>query len=294
MKELVVISGKGGTGKTSVAGGFAVLASRNGRSVVADCDVDAADMHLILAPNVRETHEFTASELAVVDPDKCTGCTKCEEMCRFGAVSFEKCIAVIDPIACEGCGVCAEFCRPGAITMQPRVSGQWFVSTTRAGAMVHARLGIAEANSGKLVSQIRKRARQIAEDENCDYLIVDGSPGLGCPVIASVTGADALLVVTEPTQSGLHDMERVLELARHFEIPQHVCVNKADINPEVAGEIEYKAAESGAAVTPRIPYDPDVTRAQVAQQTIVELSDGPAASAIGRMWRQISQTLQSD
>lgn len=285
MKELVVISGKGGTGKTSIAAALALLADK---PVVADCDVDAADLHLLLAPEVRERHEFISGHEAVVRTADCTGCGKCAEICCFDAIHAGKCIDgrivyAVDPVACEGCGVCVRFCPAQAIDLPDSRCGEWMVSDTRVGPMVHARLAAAAENSGKLVSTVRKEARRVAEESGRDLLIVDGPPGIGCPVIASLTGANWVLVVTEPTVSGEHDMARVLELARHFEIPAAVCVNKYDINLGMAVRIESAARANGAFIAGRIPYDRKFTEAQIMGKSVVE-TGGPAAEAIQQMW----------
>jgi MinD superfamily P-loop ATPase len=292
IRELVVISGKGGTGKTSLAASFAVLAER---PVIADCDVDAADLHLVLSPEVRGRHEFRSGHEAVVQQGLCTGCGLCAELCRFGAM--EACagpggeaVFRVDPIACEGCGVCVRVCPERAIEFPERLCGEWMVSTTRCGPMVHARLGVAE-NSGKLVSVVRREARRVAEEGGHPLIIVDGPPGIGCPVIASVTGADHVLVVTEPTVAGEHDLERVLSLTRHFGIPASVCVNKWDLNPEMAGRIEESARASGAGVAGRVRYDRSVTLAQVREQSVVECEDGGCAEDVREVWRSLGAAL---
>ncbi len=297
MHELVVISGKGGTGKTSLTAAFAALAP-NG--VLADCDVDAADLHLILKPDVRETHNFSGGKLAHIRSEKCIGCGECERVCRFEAVSLSgpgndivAKTCVIDPVACEGCGICVQFCPVDAIDFEDAINGQWFISDTRFGPMVHARLGTAEENSGKLVSLIRKQARQIATDRDRELLIVDGSPGIGCPVIASITGADLVLVVTEPTLSGRHDLDRVAQLAAHFGIATAVCINKWDINPEVAADIEASVSEKGLLFAGRIDYDPAVTRAQVAEQTIIEYTQDGPAKQVAAIWETITEALKT-
>ncbi len=284
MKEIVIISGKGGTGKTSLAACLVVLA---GRPVVADCDVDAADLHLVLNPLVKKTEDFVGGKMAKILPDKCSGCGKCLEICRFGAVvrdEGKKPEYAIDHIACEGCGVCSYFCPDKAIEFQPAVNGQWFISDTRYGAMVHARLGIAEENSGKLVTLVRSQAKKIAENENSSYIIVDGPPGIGCPVIASVTDSDAVLIVTEPTMSGEHDLGRVIELINHFKIPAYLCINKFDINPGMSKKIEENAVTNGVTVVGRIRYDRAVTEAQVKGVPVVELADTLAAKDIRDTW----------
>jgi MinD superfamily P-loop ATPase len=288
MKELVIISGKGGTGKTSVTGSFAALAKN---AVLADCDVDAADLHLLLQPDVREEHDFYSGHEAVIREADCTGCGLCAEFCRFDAVTPKNGIFCIDPVACEGCGVCVKFCPAEAIDFPDALCGKWFVSKTRHGRMVHARLGIAAENSGKLVSTVRQQARQVATALQSDWLIIDGPPGTGCPVIASITGVDAVLVVTEPTLSGEHDLLRVLQLTRHFEIPAFISVNKWDINPGMTERIEGAAAEAGATVLERIPYDASITKAQIQGLSVVEHNDGPAATAIKNLWEKLCHHL---
>lgn len=286
IRELVVISGKGGTGKTSVAASLACLA-RN--SVIADCDVDAADMHLVLRPERAHSEIFEGGAKAWVDRDLCTSCGECLRYCRFDAISED---FVVDPISCEGCGVCARFCPADAIEMRRHVSGEWFVSDTRCGTLVHARLGIAEGNSGKLVTLIKKKAREIAREKGLDLVIVDGSPGTGCPVIASISGAALVLIVTEPTVSGIHDLQRVLDLARHFNVRAAVCVNKADINPDNVAAIREFCSASGVTISGNIPYDMDVIRAQVAGKSIVEYSGGQAAKEITRIWEELNHALR--
>jgi MinD superfamily P-loop ATPase len=296
MKELVVISGKGGTGKTSVVASLAALAER---PVLADCDVDAADLHLVLEPTIRRRENFSGGSQATIRPGHCVACGKCEEICRFDAIYFDgpgngrvpKTFRV-DPLACEGCGVCAWFCEYEAIEFAPVVNGQWFVSDTRFGPMVHARLGIAEENSGKLVSVVRTEAKKIAAAGGRELILVDGSPGIGCPVIASVTGTDLVLVVTEPTPSGLHDLDRVVELARHFSIPTLVAVNKWDLNPEMAERIEKRATAQGARPVGRIRFDASVTEAQIQRKSVVEHGQGGAADDIRQIWKEINHTAE--
>ncbi|MCU0722823.1 MAG: ATP-binding protein [Planctomycetes bacterium] len=292
MKELVVISGKGGTGKTSIAASLAVLA----RSVVvADCDVDAADLHLVLSPRVLERHEFRSGHEAVIRPGDCARCGYCLDLCRFGAIRLPpdpSAAFSVDPTSCEGCGACVRFCPAKAIDFPERVCGEWMVSETRVGPMVHARLGISAENSGKLVSVVRREARNLAEKGGRPLVLVDGPPGIGCPVIASVTGASLVLAVTEPTVSGEHDLERVLSLARHFGVPVAVCVNKWDINPGAAERIEASAAKSGARDAGRIRYDPGVTRAQLASKTVVEI-ECPAAADVRAVWERIEHLLEA-
>lgn len=278
--EFVVLSGKGGTGKTSLAASFAALQPD---MVLADCDVDAANCHLVLNPRVIEAGPFVSGASATVRGEDCDGCGACTGVCRWDAVHLEDGTAAVDPVACEGCGVCAALCPTGAIDMVPRTCGEWFVSHTQCGAMAHARLGIAAESSGKLVSAVRAAARRVAAEHAAPAILVDGPPGVGCPVIAALTGARAVLVVTEPTVSGAHDLSRTLELARHFRIPAAVTVNRWDLHPAGADRIEAAARALGARVVDRVRYDPAVTRAQVASRTVVE-HGGPAAEDIRAVW----------
>ena len=293
IEELVVISGKGGTGKTSVTASFAALAA--GRAVLADCDVDAADLHLVLTPQTVERHDFKSGREAVIRTNDCTGCGLCADLCRFGAPRyvkrpFGKAIYEIDPIGCEGCGVCVRFCPSKAIDFPDRLCGEWMLSETRCGSMVHARLHAAAENSGKLVATVRSEARRVAGAKDLPLIITDGPPGIGCPVIASVTGASKVLAVTEPTVSGEHDLERVLQLARHFEIPVSVCVNKWDINPDATARIERKAESLGAVCVGRVRYDKAVTAAQIQQKAVVEL-ESAAGDDIRRIWEKLESAL---
>jgi len=292
MKEVVVISGKGGTGKTSLVAAFAALAERK---ILVDCDVDAADLHLVLNPRIGSREDFSGGKKASIMEERCTGCGRCHEVCRFDAVSFlsepDGRRFVVDPIACEGCGLCARLCPVEAIRFEPAVSGQWFLSSTPYGPMVHARLGIAQSNSGKLVSLLRREARGLAEKEGFNLLIADGSPGIGCPVIASITGADLVVAVTEPTCSGLHDVRRVVDLAGHFRIPMILCINKWDINPEMADRIEQETGQRGVRMAGRIRYDPAVTKAQIMKTTIIEYTGGAISADIRALWRNVVYSL---
>ncbi len=291
MQELVVISGKGGTGKTSVTASLALLA---GDAVTADCDVDAADLHLLLAPEVRERHDFTSGHEAVIDPGRCDGCGLCAEVCRFDAIAPGRdapgAVRRVDPVACEGCGVCVRFCPQQAIAFPARHCGEWMISDARSGPMVHARLGVAAENSGKLVSTVRQQARELAGREGRDLVLVDGPPGIGCPVIATVTGASLLLAVTEPTVSGAHDLDRVLSLAGHFGVPACVVVNKWDLAPDMADRIEAAARHRGARPLGRIRYDRGVTRAQIQARAAIETGT-PAAADIRALWQELTPLL---
>lgn len=292
MKELVIISGKGGTGKTSLTASFAVLADN---AVIADCDVDAADLHLILAPQVRERHDFYSGHEAIINQDYCARCGLCLDYCRFDAIHMSGRMPremrfFIDPISCEGCGLCARLCPVKAIDFPERLCGEWMISETRCGPMVHARLGVAAENSGKLVSLVRREAKRIAEEQSRSLILVDGPPGIGCPVTASLTGASAALAVTEPTLSGEHDLERILSLTRHFKIPSLVCVNKWDVNEEMTRRIEQKAEQLGARLVGRIRYDRSVTEAQMRELAVVEI-DSAAAEDMLAIWRQVNERI---
>ena len=295
MKELVVISGKGGTGKTSIVAAFAALTKN---AVFADCDVDAADLHLVLEPIVKQTSDFSGGKQASVITEKCIGCGKCQQVCNFDAVVFNgpsndvvEQTYTIDSVSCEGCGVCTHFCPNDAIEFKDAVNGQWFISETRFGTMVHAKLGIAEENSGKLVSLLRKEAKRIAEEEKKDLIIIDGSPGIGCPVIASIAGADLVLIITEPTLSGKHDFERVAELTASFGIPTLVCVNKSDLNREMTAEIAREADGRGIRLAGKIRYDKAFTKAQIMKATVVEYTGGWVAEDIKALWRKVIYAL---
>jgi len=285
MKQLIVISGKGGTGKTSIV---AALASLGPAKVLADCDVDAADLHLILHPEILKTFEFISGKEARIDPDLCTACGLCAEHCAFEAVSPD--FQVI-PEHCEGCGVCTFVCPEGAASMSPRSCGFWYKSRTRFGPLVHAALKMGEENSGKLVTTVREAARILAEEKGLDMVLVDGSPGIGCPVIASLANIDLALLVAEPTISAVHDVKRVFELTRHFKIPALVLVNKADINPGLVKEIHAFCRENGVPVVGEIPYDQKFTKAQIAGRTITEFDAKGLGREMERVWENIKKHL---
>jgi len=289
MKEIIILSGKGGTGKTSLTASFAALANN---VVIADCDVDAADLHLVLNPAVNESHDFISGNEAIINNEECDGCGICKDYCRFDAIvhDAETNEYFVDPASCEGCKVCVEFCPEQCIDFPERYCGQWFSSTTRFGPMVHARLAIAAENSGKLVSLVRNEARKIALNQQAKFIIVDGSPGIGCPVIASITGADHIVLITEPSKSGKHDIERVLKLAQHFSIDTYICINRWDIDEALTLEIEALALTYQANSLGRIHYDPSVTQAQIAGVSVVELADSEAAIDIRNIWQNL-QTL---
>ena len=285
MKEIVVLSGKGGTGKTSIVASFAALAQSK---VLADCDVDAADLHLLLSPTVKEEKEFWSGQVAFIDREKCIECDLCQEICRFGAIKGFK----VDPVSCEGCGFCYQVCPVDAIAMKNSMSGHSFISETKYGYLCHARLGIAQENSGKLVALVRQNAKLIAERDNLDYIITDGPPGIGCPVISSLSGASLALLVTEPTLSGIHDLERVIGVCRHFGTPALVCINKYDINQENTSEIESYCFNQGVEVASKIPFDNVVTEALIKRLPVVEYSDSKVTQQIKELWQIISAKLE--
>jgi len=287
MKQLTILSGKGGTGKTTITASFAVLAKN---TAVADCDVDAPDLHMLLHPEVVRTQEFKGAKLAVIDEEKCTECGLCREKCRFDAITED---IKIDSISCEGCGVCVVVCPVNAITLIERISGHAYISKTEHGFMAHAMLSPGEASSGKLVTLVRQNARILAEKEHSDLVIIDGPPGIGCPVIASVTGIDAGLVVTEPTMSGIHDLERALQLLRHFNVTPFVCVNVYDINEENTEKIVSFCKENDIEVVGKIPFNAKVTEAMVNGKPIVEYApESDVAKEIEKMWKRVLSALK--
>ena len=287
MRELVILSGKGGTGKTSITAAFASLAEN---MILCDADVDAADLHLILEPDFKESLDFIGGNEAIINPEKCTQCGRCIEVCRFDAVSFNdvRDTFEVDPIECEGCGVCVDLCTEQAIDFPKTICGQWYISNTRFGPMVHARLGIAQENSGKLVSLVRQEARKIAKKNNLDLILTDGPPGIGCPVIASIGHATAILIIAEPTVSGIHDMERVGQLSKHFNIPAMVCINKYDLNLDQTEKIETLAKKDHIAVVGKISFDKIFTEAMIQAKTIFEYNKASQTSVeVRQVWDNI-------
>jgi len=285
VKEVVILSGKGGTGKTSIVGSFAAIVQNK---VMADCDVDAADLRLLLDPTVKEKNEFRSGQVAVIDRDKCDKCDLCQDLCRFDAIHDYS----VDHISCEGCGFCSHICPVEAITMNECEAGNWFISDTRYGPLVHAQLGIAEENSGKLVALVRQQAKKLAEDKGFDYIISDGPPGIGCPVISSLSGVNFALIVTEPTLSGIHDMERVLGVCKHFGVHAIVCINKYDINDNNTTAIQNYCRKNGIDVAANIPFDNAVTEAMIKGISVVEYSDGRVAREIKSLWQYVEQRMQ--
>ncbi len=285
MKQIAVVSGKGGTGKTSIIASLAALA--RGRAVYADCDVDAPDLHLILQPQVVERREFFGIKRAFIDSEKCNQCGSCQDACRFAAIhDFQ-----VDPALCEGCGVCRLVCPAEAVEMRESLAGYAYISDTRFGPLVHAELFPGEEASGKLVALVREMARILAASRNLDLVLIDGSPGIGCPVIASLTGVDQALVVTEPTITGEHDLDRILGVAKHFGISTVVCINKYDLNPAASQRIEDLCRERSVMVVGRLPYHISVVEAMTSARSVVE-NGGPVADAISDMWRILVRCLE--
>ncbi|MGD8992952.1 MAG: 4Fe-4S binding protein [Desulfobacterales bacterium] len=286
MKELIVISGKGGAGKTSLIAAFASLAESK---VLCDADVDAADLHLIMDPFITTRVDFKSGHTASIDHNKCSKCGLCLDLCRFNAIKDDFKVNHID---CEGCGVCVYFCPEKAIDFPENTCGQWYYAQTRFGPMVHARLGIAEENSGKLVTLVRQESKRLADEKNLDLILTDGPPGVGCPVIASIGGASAVLIVAEPTLSGIHDMERVVQLANHFNVTTMLCVNKFDLNLDLTRDIENFAQDEGLSCLGRIPFDPVFTNAMVKGQTIFEYNgNSNAGEAVKKIWNSLTNLL---
>jgi MinD superfamily P-loop ATPase len=317
MKQLVILSGKGGTGKTSIAAAFAHLAyegpsplrndlSQPKGAVLADADVDAANLELVLHPRQLEAHDFTGGSVAVIDADKCNGCGICVQVCRFEAIFPCRYIAVsssaaapkagychrIDPVACDGCAACVYQCPQQAIHMQPQVVGQWFQSDSRYGPLFHAALRPAQENSGKLVTLVKQQARLLGLDEGYQVVIVDGPPGIGCPVISAAAGADLALIVAEPTAAGIHDMERALQTTAHFRVPAMVCINKADVYPDGAAHIEAYCREQAIELVGHIPFDEAVTQAMVHGEPVTAYDpNAPASQAIIEIWQRVAARL---
>ncbi|MFV0423671.1 ATP-binding protein [Oleidesulfovibrio sp.] len=282
MKEIIVISGKGGTGKTTVT---AALAATGPAKVLADCDVDAADLHLILKPDVLDTIDFYSGQLASIDPLLCSQCGSCADHCRFDAIRLiEDSVWEVRPEFCEGCGVCLHVCPSQAVGMSERKCGQWYISDTRHGSMVHAALGIGQENSGKLVTTVRRESAVLARKKNVDVLLTDGPPGIGCPVIASMNNADLAVLVTEPSVSALHDLERTIQLAAHFQLPAACVLNKAGVHPQTAEAIRTLCSSHGIPVLAELPYTSDMTKAQLSRQSITEFNPNRWNDVFESLW----------
>lgn len=284
MREILVISGKGGTGKTTLTAAFAHLATG---AIICDLDVDAPDLHLLLKPERRQTHDFHAGYEARIQPEKCENCGICRDICRFDAVCEGDPCPVINPLKCEGCKACVAFCPANAISFTSKHCGHWYTSDTRFGPMVHAQLFPAEENSGRLVALLRQKAREMAETRGRGIILSDGPPGIGCPVISSLSGVHLAVIVTEPTPSGLHDLERIIGLCEHFRVPMAVIVNKCDLNDEMTARIATQCAERGLGVVGRLPHDPDVIHSMIQEKTITEFSSGPIANEVRCCWERI-------
>ncbi len=288
MKELVVISGKGGTGKTSITGALTTLMPN---TMLADCDVDAPDLHLLLQPHIQKKTPFSGGKVARIDKSKCTECGICREVCRFDAITPDY---VVEEISCEGCGVCVWNCPENAIAFEERDSGEWYVSTTRFGDMVHARLHPGEENSGKLVTQMRQAARELGKEKGADYMLVDGPPGVGCPVISSIGGADLLLIVTEPTRSAIHDMQRALQLAQHFKVRASICINKYDLNEEMTREIEKYCQANDLPVLGTIAFNKEFVASQIKGKAVLELDIPELKSAFQLLFENIRDMISKN
>ena len=294
MKELVICSGKGGTGKTSVTAALAALSENR---VLVDADVDAADLYLVVGPRPYKEGNFEGGHEAVIRQTDCDACGLCYDLCRFDAITENSdeaggMVYKVDPVMCEGCGVCVHFCPSNSIDFPLSVSGEWFISDTRHGPMVHARLKPGAENSGKLVTLVREKGREIATEGKFDLLLVDGPPGIGCPVTAAITNADMVLAVTEPGVSGHHDLMRLLDLANTFSVPVAVCINKADLNPELSQTISEDSVARGATMVGEIPFDQGFTKAQINGCSVVEDGSSPAVEAIKEIWERTQGLLK--
>ena len=290
MKEIVIISGKGGTGKTSVTSSFAILAGQN--VIVADCDVDAADMHILMQPDFAKTEDFYSGELAVINQDDCTQCGICADVCRFNAIPVIDGQYIVNPLSCEGCGYCARVCPTNAITNIDMKVGKWFISNIKTGtSMVHAKLGIGADNSGKLVTKVKNEAKQLAKEQNKDYVLIDGSPGVGCPVVSSLSGAHFVVLVTEPTVSALHDLKRVYKLVKKFNIKAGCIINKWDINEKTGNEIKEYLKEEGILHIADLPYEESFTKAMIRGKAVVEIGESKVAALLKESWETIKQSL---
>jgi MinD superfamily P-loop ATPase len=287
VSEIAVLSGKGGTGKTTITAAFCALSKG---LVMADCDVDAPDLHILLHPTLLASTPFISSKVAVIDKDKCTNCGLCEQHCRFDAVKPP----LVDPISCEGCGLCEYVCPEGAVRMEDKVSGYLYSSSTRFGPMSHAKILPGEGNSGKLVTEVRQLAVTLAKEQGFQHVLIDGSPGIGCPVIATMTGVRVVIVVTEPTPSGIHDMERVLDLGTRFNVRPMVIINKYDLNLLNSKKIEDYCLKRGIGVLGKVPFDPVMTQSMVQSTTLPEYdSVHPIVRDLKRMWKEVLLVLEA-
>jgi MinD superfamily P-loop ATPase len=297
VKELIVLSGKGGTGKTAVASAFAYLThvdSDFSGAVFVDADVDASNLELLIGSSPLEEHEFQGGHVADIDPESCIACGICQDVCRFDAVRFLECTEEfgVDHLGCEGCAACFYQCPVEAISMVPCLAGHWFRSESRFGPFFHARLRPAQENSGKLVALVKERAKEATADEDRPLMIVDGPSGIACPAIAAVTGADLVLIVAEPTVAGLHDLERVGRLAAHFRVEAVVSINKTDLYAEGAERIKDRCRALGLRVLGSVPFDEAVTQALVEGRPVTEYRpESVASQALENLWEDVKQVL---
>ena len=289
MKEITILSGKGGTGKTSITAAFVSLAKN---AVFCDCDVDAADLHLLLKPETRQSYTYTGGSTALIDQEKCSGCGICLQNCRFEAITKdENGDYSVNPYQCEGCRLCERLCPEKAIITEKSQNNHWFISDTRFGTFIHARMGPGEENSGKLVARLRKKAREIAVEENLDFIINDGPPGIGCPVISTLTGTDIVLMVVEPSKSGFHDAKRLLSLLKSFDVKVYAIINKLDLNYPLSMEIEKYLKQNSVLMFPGIPFDNSFTEAMMESKTITEYrQDSPVSVTLSQIWEEINST----
>ena len=285
LTEIVVLSGKGGTGKTTITAAFASLSKK---TIFTDCDVDASDLHLVLSPEIFHSEDFPSGSKAIIKPSLCNRCGMCSDLCRFDAISTEGDIPKIEEYACEGCGLCAKACPVNAISMESYFRNRVFHAQCRFGFMVYGKLGIAEENSGRLVSRIRQDAKSLALEYAAEFILTDGPPGIGCPAISSVSGSDLVIAITEPTLSGWHDLQRLLEMIKKFRTPVRVIINKYDLNEEMTELIRQKSLEKGAEVISLIPYDENMILSLLEGQSIIEYQpDGILAAELKKTWERI-------
>ena len=293
MKQIVILSGKGGTGKTSLSAAFAHLASSAGKNVLVDADVDAANLELLLKAHRIKEEPFVGGSIAIIEQPRCSSCGTCQEVCRFDAVSLSDGIYTIDPVACDGCAACVYACPEEAITMEKQQAGEWYISETAYGHFYHAHLYPAQENSGKLVALIKRQAQDALEKMAGDLMLVDGPPGIGCPVISAISGADVVLIVTEPSLAGIHDLERVLGTAAYFQVPAWVCINKADLYREGAERIKTICQEMGIPLLGEISYDLTIPRAMTAGEPVTLFApDSEVSREIKVIWDKIQSKLK--